>query len=85
MGKKNDIIKHKLFALIRKTVHIDPRKVDQDIPWYELGAESFDLVELIVGIREQFNMRMDTKDLSKVTTLNELVVFVEKNAHSLAD
>lgn len=72
-------VRQDVYTIIREVLNIDPTKIDKNTPWYELGAESFDLVEVIVAIREHFKLKIKTSDLKKVNSLNDLIIFIEKN------
>lgn len=73
-------VRQDVYIIIREVLNVNPKKIDHNTPWYELGAESFDLVELIVALREHFKLKIATKDLSQVTTLNDLIDFIERKA-----
>lgn len=70
-------VKQDVYTIIREVLNVNPKKIDHNTPWYELGAESFDLVELIVALRDHFNLKIKTADLSKVNTLGDLISFIE--------
>ena len=70
-------VRQDVYTIIREVLNVNPKKIDHSTPWYELGAESFDLVELIVALREHFKLKIKTKDLTSVNTLNDLVNFIE--------
>lgn len=73
-------IKAEVYSIIKKTLHVNPEKMPDTTPWYDLGAESFDLIELVIALREHFNLKITTQDLSKIVTLKELLAFIEKQA-----
>lgn len=70
-------VKQDVYTIIREVLNVNPKKIDSNSPWDELGVESFDLVELIVALREHFKLKISTRDLDKVTTLNDLINFIE--------
>ena len=67
-----------VYMIIREVLNVDPRKIDHNTPWFELGAESFDLVELIVALRDHFQLEIKTEDLDEINTLNDLIRFIER-------
>lgn len=71
-------VKTDVYTIIREVLNIEPENIDRNTPWYELGAESFDLVELIVALRDHFKIHIETKDLNSVNSLNELLEFIER-------
>jgi acyl carrier protein len=70
-------VRQDVYTLIREILSVDPTKIDHSTPWHELGAESFDLVELIVALRDHFQIEIRNQDLDKIETLNQLIEFIE--------
>ncbi len=70
-------VKSEIYKSIRETLELDYKKIDHSVPWQELGVESFDMVELILSLREKFGIKVNSGDLEKITTLNDLIDFVE--------
>lgn len=71
-------VKKDVYTIIREVLNVDPEKINHNTPWYDLGAESFDLVELIVSLRDHFKLPIRTRDLNSINTLNQLINFIEK-------
>ncbi|MDP0490916.1 MAG: acyl carrier protein [Verrucomicrobiota bacterium JB023] len=44
----------------------------------DLGADSLDAVELIMAIEEEFGIEVPDDEAEKLTTMNEIVVYVDK-------
>lgn len=72
-------VKKTVHKLIRETINLDPSVIDPNTPWYDLGVESFDLVELIIALRQNFQVALTTNDLSNIDTLDHLIQFIEQN------
>ena len=53
-------------------------KLESDII-ADLKADSLDVVELLMTLEEQFNITMPEEDASKMKTVRDLVVFIEKH------
>ena len=45
----------------------------------DLGADSLDLVELIMGIEEEFNMEIPEEDAEKVVTVGDVVDYIKEH------
>lgn len=80
MKSNTDAVRAQIYSLIRETLNREPAKINKHKPWQELGVESFDLVELIVALRDHFKIQLKTKDLNKINTLHDLIVFTEKKS-----
>ncbi|HEY6347921.1 MAG TPA: acyl carrier protein [Candidatus Angelobacter sp.] len=49
----------------------------------DLGADSLDRMELIVAFEETFNLQIPEPDAEKISTVQEAVDYIEKNAKSV--
>ncbi len=45
----------------------------------DLGADSLDIVELIMAIEEEFNMEIPDEDAEKVVTVGDVVDYIKEN------
>lgn len=46
----------------------------------DLGADSLDVVELVMELEDEFDMEISDEDAEKITTVGEVVEYI--NAHS---
>ena len=46
----------------------------------DLGADSLDIVELIMALEEEFDIEIPDADAEKVVTLNDVVEYIKDNA-----
>lgn len=44
----------------------------------DLGADSLDVVELIMAIEEDFDIEVPDEDAEKITTVGEAVAYIQK-------
>ena len=47
----------------------------------DLGADSLDIVELIMAIEEEFNIEIPNTDAEKVVTVGDVVEYIKENAN----
>ena len=45
----------------------------------DLGADSLDLVELIMGVEEEFNIEIPEGEADKVVTVGDVVEYIKEN------
>lgn len=45
----------------------------------DLGADSLDLVELIMALEEEFDIEIPDSDAEKVVTVNDVVEYIKEN------
>ena len=46
----------------------------------DLGADSLDVVEIIMGLEEEFDVEIPDEDAEKVTTVQLIVTYVDEKA-----
>ena len=45
----------------------------------DLGADSLDIVELVMALEEEFDIEIPDADAEKVTTVNDVVEYIKEN------
>lgn len=45
----------------------------------DLGADSLDIVELIMALEEEFDMEIPDSDAEKIITVNDVVDYIKEN------
>jgi len=48
----------------------------------DLGADSLDVVELVMRFEEEFEIEIPDEDAEKITTVGEAVSYIEKKAEA---
>jgi acyl carrier protein len=43
----------------------------------DLGADSLDIVELIMALEEEYNMEIPDEDAEKIQTVNDVITYVQ--------
>lgn len=46
----------------------------------DLGADSLDVVELVMGLEEEFDVEIPDEDAEKITTVADAVGYIEEKA-----
>ena len=71
-------MKEKVRKLIADQLCISVNKVtdDADIT-KDLGADSLDVVELLMAFEEEFGVSISDEDAAKIKTLNDIVSYIE--------
>ena len=44
----------------------------------DLGADSLDIVEIIMGLEDQFDVEIPDEDAEKITTVQEIINYVQQ-------
>ena len=59
----------------------DPAEVKEDSKFIEdLGADSLDVVELVMALEEKFDIEIPDEDAEKILTVADAIKYIENNA-----
>ena len=62
----------KLTEIIADVLNVDPAEITMDTTFADdLGADSLDLYQILMGIEEEFGITVDQEKAEKVTTVRE--------------
>ena len=50
----------------------------------DLGADSLDIVELVMALEEEFDIEIPDNDAEKVVTVGDVVEYIKENVHYAA-
>jgi acyl carrier protein len=76
----NQEIFEKIKEIVADLLDIDPDTVKPESKFQaDLGADSLDLVELIMEFEERFGGEISDEDAQKITTVGEAVKYVEEH------
>lgn len=61
----------------------DPAEVKEDSKFIEdLGADSLDVVELVMALEEKFDIEIPDEDAEKILTVADALKYIEDNANA---
>ena len=70
----------KIKNIIVEQLGIDESKVTPEASFIDdLGADSLDMVELIMAIEEEFDIEIPDSDAEKVVTVGDVVDYIKEN------
>lgn len=73
-------ILEQVIQVVGETLDVaDGVELTEDTNLKELGADSFDLLELVTALEDEFGLTLDDDDVEKIATIGQ-VVDVIKNA-----
>lgn len=68
----------KLKELVIDRLNVEEDQIKEDASFVEdLGADSLDIVELIMGIEEEFDVEIPDEDAEKLTNVGEALAYVK--------
>ncbi|MDR1651265.1 MAG: acyl carrier protein [Synergistaceae bacterium] len=75
---QSDEIMVKLKELVIDRLNVEEDQIKPDASFIEdLGADSLDIVELIMGIEEEFDVEIPDEDAEKLTNVGEALAYVK--------
>ena len=70
----------KLKNVIAEVLNVDPDEITMDTTFVDdLGADSLDVFQIIMGIEEEFDIEIPAESAEKISTVEEAVEMI-KNA-----
>ncbi len=70
----------KLREIIAEVLNVDPEEITMDTTFVDdLGADSLDVFQIIMGIEEEFDIEISNEDAEKIVTVGDAVEQI-KNA-----
>ena len=72
----------KIRDIIADVLNLDPKEITEDKKFVDdLGADSLDIFQIIMGIEESFDIEIDNDEAEKIVTVGDAVEQI-KNAIS---
>jgi acyl carrier protein len=71
-------IREKVKKVIVDQLSVNPEEITDDASFIEdLGADSLDIVELVMEFEEQFGIDIPDEDAEKITTVGQAIKYIE--------
>lgn len=68
----------KLKKVIAEVLNVDPEEISMDTTFMDdLGADSLDVFQIIMGIEEEFDIEIPAEKAEKITTVEEAVELIK--------
>lgn len=68
----------KLKAIIADVLNVDPDEITTDLTLADdLGADSLDLYQILMGIEEEYGVTLPQEEAEKVTTVEEALNLIK--------
>jgi acyl carrier protein len=75
----NMSIQPKVKDIIVEQLGVDPEKVKPEASFIEdLGADSLDIVELVMAMEEEFDLEIPDEDAEKLKTVQDVASYLQK-------
>jgi len=79
MASVEERVKH----IIVEQLGVDEEEVKSEASFVDdLGADSLDVVELVMALEEEFGLEISDEDAEKLRTVKQAIEYIESNAKS---
>lgn len=70
--------KNMIKAFVAENLGVEESKITENSSFKEdLGADSLDLFEMVMGLEEEFEIEIPTEDLEQIVTVGDVVKYIE--------
>jgi acyl carrier protein len=74
-------VAEKVKGIIVENLGVDEEEVTPDASFVDdLGADSLDVVELVMAFEEQFGIEIPDEEAEKITRVKEAIEYIEQHA-----
>lgn len=73
----HDAILAKVVELVAENLEVDEASIDESTRYEDLGADSFDLLELVTTMEDEFDLTLDDDSLTEIETVGDTVRAIE--------
>ena len=68
----------KIQEIVAEQLSVDKDSITMDTSFKDdLGADSLDLLELVMALEEEYDIEIPTEDLEKINTVNDVVEYIK--------
>ncbi|MBL8991768.1 MAG: acyl carrier protein [Spirochaetia bacterium] len=70
----------KIKGIIKDKLNVDVSDLKAESTFADLGADSLDIVELIMALEEEFGIEIPDEDAEKIKTVGDAKKYIEEHA-----
>lgn len=79
MAQENDTVQEQVMAIIVEQLGVDALKVTPEASLGDdLGADSLDMVEVIMALEEEFDIEIPDEDAEGIEAVGDVVAYIRK-------
>ncbi|MCA9769754.1 acyl carrier protein [Candidatus Dependentiae bacterium] len=74
---KNDTME-KVAAIVMEQLHVSKEDIQEASEFHDLGADSLDMVEIVLKLEDVFGMKIGEEDAERFHNVDEVVDYIHK-------
>ena len=72
-----------LRKIVSEVLNVDPREITPETTFADdLGADSLDLLQIVMGMEEAFNVKLEEEELTDIVTVADAISKIRECIHS---
>jgi acyl carrier protein len=76
-------VEEKVKSIVVNQLGVNEEEVNNEASFVEdLGADSLDIVELVMALEEEFGIEIPDEEAEKIRTVGEAIAFIEANSQA---
>lgn len=68
----------KIVDIVASKLEIDPKNISLESTFADLGADSLDLLEIIMRLEELFGIEINDEDAEKMSSMSEAIDYINQ-------
>jgi len=73
-------IPEKVKSIVTEQLGVDAEEVTEEASFIEdLGADSLDIVELVMALEEEYDLEISDEEAEKIRTVGDVVAYIESH------
>lgn len=69
----------KVVEIVVDKLDIDAKEITPETTFEDLGADSLDIVELVMALEEEFDLEISDDDADKISSIGDAVAYIKEN------
>jgi acyl carrier protein len=69
----------KVVEIVADKLDIDAKEITPETTFEDLGADSLDIVELVMALEEEFDLEISDDDADKISSIGDAVAYIKEN------
>jgi acyl carrier protein len=69
-------------GIVTRIVHCNENDLTPESTWKDLGADSLDLVQILIALEDTFGIEIPDEDVEKLSSFGDMVTYIEQHQSS---